>query len=147
MNLRITSDLAATLHKLAANALPEEACGLLLGRDGGSRDGGSGDGQILALRPARNVADDPARRFEIDPAMLLATHREARGLGLKVIGHYHSHPNGRAAPSRRDAARAVEDGQIWLIVTAQAITAWAATATGGDGTLHGRFLPVNLKVQ
>lgn len=142
MNLRITSDLAATLHRLAADALPEEACGLLLGENRGS-----GDGQVMALRPARNVANDPTRRFEIDPAMLLATHREARGLGLKVIGHYHSHPDGRAAPSRRDAARAVEDGQIWLIVTTQAITAWAATATGGDGTLHGRFLPVNLEVQ
>ena len=137
MKLRITSDLAATLHRLAAEGLPEEVCGLLLGLEG----------QVTAVRPARNVADDPARRFEIDPAMLLATHREARGLGLKVIGHYHSHPNGRAEPSRRDAARALENGQIWLIVTAQAITAWTATATGGDGALHGRFLPVNLEVK
>lgn len=137
MNVRITSDLLATLHSQAAEALPEEACGLLLGHAG----------MINALRPARNVADDPRRRFEIDPALLLATHREARGLGLEVLGHYHSHPNGRAEPSRRDAARALDNGQLWVIVTADAVTAWRAVAEGTPGALHGRFLFVDLEVQ
>jgi proteasome lid subunit RPN8/RPN11 len=137
MNVQITSDLLATLQTLANKAFPEEACGLLLGRPDA----------IIDLRPARNVADEPRRRFEIDPAMLLATHREARGLGLEVIGHYHSHPNGRAAPSRRDAARALDNGQLWLIVTADTVSAWRAVAEDMVDCLYGRFRSVNLEVR
>jgi proteasome lid subunit RPN8/RPN11 len=118
----------------AANATPEaEICGLLLGT--GHR--------VERLVPARNVARDPARSFEIDPATLLATHRDARGLGLAVIGHWHSHPNGRLEPSARDAARATENGQIWLIIAAGSLSAWSAHSDG-HGPAH--FHPVAIEV-
>ncbi|WP_235902765.1 M67 family metallopeptidase [Sandarakinorhabdus oryzae] len=117
-----------------ASATPDvEVCGLLLGTGG----------RVERLVPARNVAHDPARSFEIDPATLLATHREARGTGLAVIGHWHSHPNGRAEPSARDAARATENGQIWLIIAAGDMTAWAPHSSGG-GPAH--FHPVAIEV-
>ncbi len=113
----------------------QECCGLLLGTPG----------RIADAVPARNVAADPARSFEIDPATLLHTHRAARGAGLGIIGHYHSHPNGGAEPSLRDAARAVENGDIWLIIAAATINAWRVTATDpGGSAVHGRFLPVTL---
>ena len=69
MALEVTSDIIATLVAEAARAAPAECCGLLLGRDG----------RISEARPAANVADNPLRRFEIDPAALFAAHREARG--------------------------------------------------------------------
>ncbi len=97
-----------------------EVCGLLLGR---------GD-VVETLVPARNVAGNPARSFEIDPATLLKAHRDARGDGQRVIGHWHSHPNGRAEPSRRDAARAAENGQYWLIIAAGDISAWRGETCG-----------------
>lgn len=130
MIVAIASDVRNTLLDAAARAHPRECCGLLLGQAG----------RILSAVPAANVAADPGRGFEIDPATLLRTHREARGVGQAVLGHYHSHPNGRAEPSPRDAARAVADGQLWLIVAAGTLTAWTA---GSDG-LHGRFRPVEL---
>ena len=114
----------------AAAASPErEVCGLLLGA-----------GLTVArVVPCRNVASDPARRFEIDPAALLAAHRAARSGAPAVIGHYHSHPVGRAAPSPRDAADAAPDGSIWVIVADGVMTAWRAVRAGA---LHDRFDPL-----
>lgn len=132
MKLQISSSHLAFLRDAAAAAPQEEVCGLLLGQ--GQR--------VDRLVPARNVAADPARSFEIDPATLLATHRAARADGLRVVGHWHSHPNGRAEPSARDAARASDNGQIWLIIAGKAVTAWAAHTAG---TGPARFTPVALE--
>ncbi len=114
-----------------ARASPVEVCGLLLGCAG----------QIADIVPCANVADDPAIRFELDPRALIAAHRAARGGGPQVIGHYHSHPSGRAEPSPRDAADAAPDGSIWIIVAGEEVTAWRAVA---DGAMHGRFAAVTL---
>jgi proteasome lid subunit RPN8/RPN11 len=133
MKFRIASGVTEQLLSAAATAAPEECCGLLLGRDN----------HIEAAVPAANVAADRTRSFEIDPAVLLRTHREARGQGQQVIGHYHSHPNGSTQPSKRDAARASDNGQLWLIIADSRLTAWQAGAETADA-LHGRFHPVTL---
>jgi hypothetical protein len=52
-------------------------------------------------------------------------------------------PNGRAEPSLRDAARAVANGEIWLIIAAGEITGWHVVESDpGGSAVHGRFLPV-----
>ncbi len=131
MNLAIASTALATIVDHAAAASPLEACGIVVGTGG----------SITEALPATNVAADPATAFEIDPAALLRVHREARDSGRAVVGWYHSHPNGSAQPSTTDAAGAVEDGRVWLIVAGGRISAWRAT-TGG--ILHGRFDPLAL---
>ena len=108
-----------------------EICGLLLGR---------GD-RITGQIPAANVAENPARRFEIDPAVLLTAHRAARLGGPGVLGHYHSHPSADLAPSLCDAQAAHADGALWLIVSGGSHALWRA---GSDG-LHGCFSPVALE--
>jgi proteasome lid subunit RPN8/RPN11 len=107
----------------------EEACGLLLGDDG----------HVAEALQCRNVAADPVSRFEIDPAQLLAAHRSARGGGLGVIGHYHSHPSGSPVPSASDAADAAPDGALWLIIGTDEARLWRAVA---EGQVQGRFDPV-----
>jgi proteasome lid subunit RPN8/RPN11 len=135
MIVEIASRVRETLLAEAVAAAGDECCGLLLGAPG----------RITALVPARNVAADPARSFEIEPATLLRTHREARGGGEQVVGHYHSHPNGRPEPSLRDAARAVGNGEIWLIIAAGTLNGWAVVGNDhGGSAVHGRFLPVTL---
>jgi proteasome lid subunit RPN8/RPN11 len=114
----------------AAAAFPEECCGLLVGER-------HGDALVVTrIVAAANVAVRPESRFEVDPATLFKAHRSAREAGQTVIGHYHSHPPGRAAvPSPRDRARAYADGELWLIVPAHAEGAGAARAhlfEGGD---------------
>lgn len=112
----VTAMLAATLE-----AAHDEACGLLLGE--GSH--------IKTVVPVANVAADPARHFEIDPAALIAAHRAARdGSGAQVLGYFHSHPNGLARPSATDLQCAARDGRIWAIIADSAITCWS---DGPDG--------------
>lgn len=79
---------------------------------------------------AQNVADEPERRFEIDPAALFAAIRAERAGGPKLIGYYHSHPAGRAEPSDTDRASMAGDGKLWLIVTPDAVTGWRAAPDG-----------------
>ena len=133
MKLQISSGQRQILLDAAAASPGAEVCGLLVGRDH----------VVHTLVPAANVAADPARSFEIDPATLLATHRSARASGDRVIGHWHSHPNGRLAPSARDAARALDNGQIWLIVANGAIGAWVARSRAAG---PARFEPVTIEV-
>lgn len=129
----ISSGTLDYLSGLAAENPGQEVCGLLLGT--GNR--------IEEIVVADNVADDPARHFEIDPAMQIRWEKGARGGGRQILGYYHSHPNGLPQPSVEDAASAAGDGRIWLILTENGITAWRAIA---NGRLHGWFDELELAV-
>jgi proteasome lid subunit RPN8/RPN11 len=131
--LTISSTAAKKIRSDASRRAPEEACGLLFGRDG----------LVVRAEPARNVAADPIRRFEIDPAALLTAHRRAREENDPLLGCYHSHPGGRAEPSHEDAAGAHQDDWLWLIATDAELRAYR---TVERGILHGRFDPVKLRV-
>ena len=89
----------------AAEAHPHECCGLLLGEGG----------RITHAHPPANVPPDPATHFEIDPAALIAAYKAEREGGPRILGYYHSHPNGRAEPSPTDRASAAHDGKVWAI--------------------------------
>lgn len=114
MDLAVTSGVIATLLEEAARAHPLECCGLLLGHD-----------QVIdqAVR-CTNVHPQPSRHFEIDPAALIAAHRAARAGGPEVLGYFHSHPTGKAAPSATDRASASGDGRVWAIIAAGRIGWW-----------------------
>jgi proteasome lid subunit RPN8/RPN11 len=116
-----------------ARGSAHEVCGLLLGSDD----------TVSEIRPCANVHPQPATRFELDPSELVAALRAARGGGPGVLGHYHSHPSGRAFPSATDAADAAADGTLWLIVAGDGATVWEAVR---DGAVHGRFDPVALAI-
>jgi len=101
----------AILTKQAADAYPKECCGLLVGRDEGQ------DLRVTRVVPSANL--DPAggtRAFEIDPALILEWTKRLRGTPERLIGHYHSHPDGPAQPSATDLDHAWEPGRIWLIL-------------------------------
>ncbi len=122
--------------RASAGSSDDEVCGLLLGP---ARH--DGDHTVTSIQPCRNVAANPARHFEIDPAALIAAHRSARTNGRPILGHYHSHPSGDPIPSATDAAAASPDGWIWLIAAQGEVHAWRAVR---DGAVHGRFDPVAL---
>ncbi len=134
MVLEITSTLRTRLLK-AAQATPEvEACGLLFG---------TAD-RIEDVTVCTNVADDPRRTFELDPAAVFAALRAERGGGPRLIGYWHSHPSGTVTPSATDAANAAPDGKVWVIVGGEKIGAWRAQpdASGDPAT---RFVPLMLE--
>ena len=120
MTIAVTRDVIDCLREEASQAAPQECCGMLLG-----------DGEtIIRIEPAANVAENPLSRFEIDPAALIDAYRAERGGGLKVIGFYHSHPNGVLEPSVRDRAKAAGDGKVWAIVAQGKIGFWRDCADG-----------------
>lgn len=114
MDVQVTSGVMATLREEAEKAAPNECCGLLLGRGG----------RITEARAAENVADDPLRQFEIDPAALLAAHKQARAGGPELLGYYHSHPDGHPAPSATDCEHASGDARVWAIIAGADVTFW-----------------------
>ena len=132
MTVRISSELLARIVA-DASASPDEICGLLFGDAGAIDD----------ARPTRNVAADPRRRFEIDPAALIAAHRGQRAGGVAMIGCYHSHPSGHPEPSPRDAADAAPNGWLWLIVGGGEARLFTAVE---QGAIHGRFDEVAMRI-
>lgn len=107
----------------AEASYPDEACGLLVGRWSAA-----GDCRLRRAVPSANLAPDPSAAFEIDPALRLDLQRRLRGGGQRVVGLYHSHPDGPARPSARDLARAWEPGLLWLVASVPAGEAVLTTA-------------------
>lgn len=116
----ISSAALAAIRAHAASEPDREVCGLLLGE----RD------HVTAIAPAANVAPDPVRRFEIDPAALFAAIRAQRAGGPGLIGYYHSHPGGSVDASPTDRANAAPDGKIWLIAADAQVRAYRAGDNG-----------------
>lgn len=106
----------------AEASYPDEACGLLVGRWSAA-----GHCRLRRAVPSANLAPDPSVAFEIDPALRLDLQRRLRGGGQRVVGLYHSHPDGPARPSARDLARAWEPGLLWLVLS---VPAGEAVRTG-----------------
>lgn len=54
--------------------------------------------------------------FLIDPRVQFKLLRKFRGSDVGIIGCFHSHPDGAAAPSPTDLAQALEDDFVWLVL-------------------------------
>lgn len=108
MILNLEKQDISRLLEEAAQAFPAECCGLLIG---------SGKDQIMvtAVVPTANLSDDPGR-FLIDPQCQFDWLRKLRGTEHRIVGHYHSHPNGLDRPSSHDEQMAADSEQIWVII-------------------------------
>ena len=123
--MRLESAAARQMRNASEGAGGHEACGLLFGNADA----------ILEATVAPNVSAEPWHRFEIDPAHLFEAHRKGRAGPARLIGCWHSHPNGRGEPSRHDRAGAADMGWLWLSVAAGSdgggdIFGWRPTADG-----------------
>jgi proteasome lid subunit RPN8/RPN11 len=107
--LHLADELAARVLQAASRAYPNECCGLIEGDD--TPDGW----RALAIHEAKNIADDPRRRFLIDPQAQFDLMRRLRGEDTRIIGCFHSHPDGEAKPSAADRAEAYETDFLYLI--------------------------------
>lgn len=115
--LQMASTVIAAITAAARGAAPREACGILLGRGA----------CVESVLVTANVAADPTRHFEVDPAALVTAHKTARSGGAKVIGYFHSHPNGLARPSATDAASSAREGAVWVIAAPDSDGTWGIT--------------------
>ena len=128
--IRLTRKGLRAIAAAGEAAYPFEACGLLVGRLR------AGVYDVARVVPSRNVAIDATGRkdrFEIDPKLRFDVMRACEGTEDAIIGHYHSHPDHPAEPSRTDLAMAWDKDFVWVIVAvtkdgAGAVTAGAVTA-------------------
>jgi proteasome lid subunit RPN8/RPN11 len=86
-----------------------ECCGILAGQGG----------VVTQASPAKNVAADPVRNYEIAPNEIVRLMGEFRERRLEFLGVYHSHPYwlDPNEPSPKDIALACYFEAIHFIVT------------------------------
>jgi len=99
--LQITRRILTEIEGHVIASYPEEACGVLLGRDlvfyGERRR------VIIKAQPLANAwPGDRSHHFLIPASTIRDIEAEARGRGLELIGTYHSHPEREAYPSEFD---------------------------------------------
>ncbi len=112
MRVVLAADLTQSIRDHATRAYPHECCGLLAGHLDADT------ATITAVHPSDNVTQgDPTHGFEVDPKLRFDVMRalEAQADGTEIVGHYHSHPNHPAEPSKTDLAMVYEPAFIWLI--------------------------------
>ena len=117
--IRVGFTLLERINAQAQSAYPDECCGLLAGRT-------QADASITVTRvvSSPNVAASPGGdRFEVDPKVRFDLMRELDGTDEDIVGHYHSHPDHPAEPSKTDLAMAFEPDLVWLITAVIAGTA------------------------
>jgi proteasome lid subunit RPN8/RPN11 len=111
--LFITPRHLQTIERHASVSYPDECCGVLIGR---CQSGATFVERVLSVGNERS--DSRHNRYLITPETVLAAHKEARALGLDVVGYYHSHPDHPARPSDFDREHAWP-GVSYLIVSVE----------------------------
>jgi proteasome lid subunit RPN8/RPN11 len=86
--------------------LPNEACGLIAGRDGRAV-------QVFAMRNA----DASPVSYQLDPKEQLYVFAELKREGLDLFGIYHSHTHSDAYPSGGDRQLAFYPNSRYLILS------------------------------
>lgn len=85
--------------------LPEEACGLLAGKDGG----------VCKIITVPNMLHSPVK-YRMDPALQLKAFLQLEADGLELVAIFHSHPSGPDRPSQTDIVEAYYPDSAYIIV-------------------------------
>ena len=104
--LTLTRALLDEMLAHATGLWPEEACGLVGGREG----------RAARLYPVENVRHSPVA-FEMEPVQQIKALLAMEAEGLELIAIYHSHPHGPARPSMTDVANAYYPDAVQLIIS------------------------------
>jgi [CysO sulfur-carrier protein]-S-L-cysteine hydrolase len=104
--VRLPRELHERMLDQALAAPQLEVCALL---------GGDGSGPRTHY-PVANVAGNPQQAFLMEPHAQLRAMREMRRAGERLVGIYHSHPEGPAQPSETDLSQAAYPDVLYFIV-------------------------------
>lgn len=92
---------------LAQSKTDQEVCGLI------SQD----KNQNMTLIPIPNIAKDPEKFFEMDPASTIKAMKNIRENDSVLFAIFHSHPHTPAQPSKTDIEQAGYPEALYLIVS------------------------------
>jgi proteasome lid subunit RPN8/RPN11 len=104
--IRIPTHIYDGIVAQAYAELPNEACGLLVGKDG----------EVVKQHALTNIDHSP-EHFSFDPAEQFQVFRSARTEGLEIVANYHSHPETPSRPSVEDIRLAYDPNILYLIVS------------------------------
>lgn len=112
--LRLSAQQVQMILRHLRSEYPNEACGLLGGRDGCAEK----------VYPLPNVMRSPVA-YEVDPRALLEAlmDMEDRGCEPVPLAIYHSHPHSEAYPSATDVRLAYYPDSTYLIVSLEHLLA------------------------
>ncbi len=108
MKLILTREQMEEMIAHALQERPNEACGLLAGRDG----------KVEKVYPLPNVEKSPFR-YRADPEAQFRALVEMEERGWEVVGIYHSHPSFPPYPSALDREMAYYPEAVYLIISLQ----------------------------
>ena len=97
----------------AREKLPNEACGLIAGREQGD------DRRIEKVYYLTNT-DASNEHFSLDPKEQLQAVKDMRANGLQPLGNWHSHPESPSRPSEEDIALAYDSKANYMILSLMA---------------------------
>ncbi len=119
--LRIVYADYEALRTHGEETYPNECCGVLLGKNvTGEGNGAAAVNHVRQIVRAGNTRTDSAHnRYHIAPQELVKIQRQARGLGLDIVGFYHSHPDHPAQWSKTDFAEAHWLGCSYIITSVE----------------------------
>lgn len=104
--MRIPKHIYDGIVAQAYAEMPNEACGLLVGKEG----------EVVKQHSMTNIDHSP-EHFSFDPAEQFQVYRSARAEGLEIIANYHSHPETPSRPSVEDIRLAYDPNILYLIVS------------------------------
>lgn len=106
MTLRLPRRFADAIVEQARREHPNEACGLLAGRDG----------EATEHLPMANAERSPVL-YRMDPGEQLRAFNRIDEAGLELVAIYHSHTRSPAYPSATDVSLAYYPEAVYLIVS------------------------------
>lgn len=104
--ISLPKDLFNQIIEHSQRESPNEACGLLAGKDE----------RVDRVYEMTNT-DKSSSTFFMDPKEQLKVMKEIRNLGLEIIGIYHSHVASQAYPSAHDVELAYYPQASYVIVS------------------------------
>lgn len=102
--LWLTQSQWEIMNKEVIQQAPEEACGLLAGKNG----------HVLEVFPTTNIIHSPVR-YRMAPQEQYQVFQQMEKQGWDLLGIYHSHPHGPSIPSPIDIKEAYYPEAVYLI--------------------------------
>lgn len=130
--LRVSYADYEALRAHGMETYPNECCGVLLGK----AEPGLGNDVREIVRAGNTRTDSAHNRYHIAPQELVKIQRQARGLGLDIVGFYHSHPDHPAQWSQTDFAEAHWLGCSYVITSVERGTAKITNSFLLTGTME-----------
>ena len=110
MVIRIKKVDYDSIVRYCLDGLPNESCGLIAGFT-------DGDVKVIEKVYFLTNLDHNNVHFTMDPKEQFAAVKDARSLGLTMLGNFHSHPETPSRPSEEDKRLAYDSTAVYMIMS------------------------------